>query len=117
MGASKTGSRDLFEDEVLVHIEHLFSVLMDGHEDCCYELKFWEVGSEYHEAEKIRYENQGGVALERRVRTGEWNFAEAQEKKFNESNRARGKDDGVQKRGAEAPEESGRDKTNWHERD
>jgi len=116
---------------VLVHVQHLFSVLLDGNKDGKYEwdkeksspwfrerpeFQFGEVTREDHEAEEIADENEGGMALERRISAGEWNFAEAQKKQFDECDCAGGEDGRVQKRDAKTPEDGRRDEANWHER-
>ncbi len=117
---------------MLVHVQHLLSVLLDGNKDGDYqrdkegnpprfrerpEFQFGEVTCEDYEAEEIANKNERGMALERRISAGEWNFAEAQEKEFDERDCAGGEDDRVKKRDAEGPEDGGRDEANWHERD
>ena len=116
---------------MLVHVQHLLSVLLDGNKDGSYEwdkegsppwfrerpeFYFREVACEDHEAEEIADENERGMALEWRISASKWNFAEAQEKEFDESDCTGAEDGGVQKRDAEAPEDGGRDEANWHER-
>lgn len=90
--------RRLFKDKVLVHVEHLLSVLLDRDEHDRNdwdeerdpprigqgpELEFWKISSENQEAEKISDEDESGMALERRIGAGEWNFSEAKEQGFN----------------------------------
>lgn len=116
---------------MLVHVQHLLSILLDGNKDGSYEwdkegsppwfrerpeFQFGHVACENNEAEEIAHENERGMALERRISASEWNFAETQEKKFDERHCAGGEDGGVQKRDAEAPHDDRRDEANWHER-
>ena len=77
---------------MFVQVEDLLSVDVDAQKDERYErdeqhgapgiaegppFEIGKIRTENHEAEKISHENQGGMALERRVRASERNFSEA----------------------------------------
>ena len=77
---------------MLVHVQHLLSVLLDGNKDRTYErdkegspprfrkrpeFEFGEVACENYEAEEIANKNERGMALERRICAGERDLAEA----------------------------------------
>jgi len=88
---------------VLVHVEHLFAVLAEGEESSGEQgnkphglpraedrpmLLLGKVVREEEEAEEVGDEDEAGVALERRIGTGERNLAKANEHGFDEQDGA-----------------------------
>lgn len=115
----KSGGGGLLENEVLVHVEHLFAVLAEGEESSGEEgnkpdglpraeeqpmLHLGKVVRENKKAKHIGDKDEAGVALERWIGTGERNLAEADEDAFNQESGAGDQDRGVKKSGGPSPE-------------
>lgn len=116
---------------MLVHVEHLLAVEMDGGEGNSEEreeedrapgigespeFEFGEIAGEEKEAKEISDEDEGGVTLEGRVGASEGDFTEAEEEDFDEGDGAGGEDDRVHEGGWQAPGEVSEQKTERDER-
>src|SRR5579863_2148504 len=58
--------------------------------------KLGDIVGKQQEAEQVGHKDDPGVALERRVRTGEWDFAVFQQQKFDQQNVGESQNTGVQ---------------------
>src|SRR5580704_12304429 len=112
----------LFEHQLLIHIEHLFSISVntgerDGkqsHErngaQRLVQRPMFHLGqifSKYEKAEQVRHQNDPGVAFKWGIRTRERDFPKSYQEDFNEQHDRRSEDRSVEKGASPAEENPG----------